>query len=111
MPKYTLWPQNISGRSADGGIGRSYERGQAKQAGKWNKGRAARLFLGRYQAHLRGKADKAGGILYAQMPHELRPIRVIRLDTDVELFGDLFAGIAFRDQLQDFKLARCQLHA
>ena len=52
-----------------------------------------------------GEADEIGLRTQAQLPHQIRPVRLRGARADEEGLADLDAGLAFRGELEDFPLA------
>ena len=44
-----------------------------------------------------------------QAVHQLAPVGFHSLDAEIELAGNVFRGVAFRNELEDFPLARSEL--
>src|ERR1051326_6237774 len=44
----------------------------------------------------------------AELVHDLLTVLFDRLDADLEVGADLFAGFSLRDKVEDFTLAKCQ---
>jgi hypothetical protein len=60
-------------------------------------------------AELYGEAHQPGDIVYIESLHQLGAMSLDRLDAEVETAGDIFGGVAFGDELENFSLAGSEL--
>ena len=56
-----------------------------------------------------GVAGEAGGVVDAELGHELCAVFFDGFDADGEFRGGLFVGVSFGDELEDFGFARSEL--
>src|SRR5882672_8601979 len=55
-----------------------------------------------------GVTGETSHVVNVQLVHELLPVFLDSFDADEQFAGDLFVGVAFRDQLQHFQLTRSE---
>src|SRR3954447_9810509 len=92
-----LSPARVRDRSGSSAVALAVRRASTEPAGHQRA-------LGGAEA----AAKELGRGLHAELLHDARAVELHRLDADLELLGDLAAGLAVEDALQDFPLPRRQ---